>query len=290
MPIRTIIVPLTGREDEMAALRTGLQLAQVQGARLEALHVSPDPYTAIQPYLIGYLGPDYPQQIISDFMKGCARTRRETEEKFLQAAEEAKVPITADEDSPAAFPSAAFCWLTGDIEQILPARSRLADLVVMRRSSDDSSESDDNMAYGALFESGRPVLFVPPGQEARPVGKKVLIAWNGSVEATRAVNLALPLLAGAKVLAWSGQEGKELLLPPSDLARYLGRHGIAAEFATPDISGKDAQASLTDTAAAFGADLIVMGAYTHSRLRETILGGLTDDMFSSSPIPVLMAH
>ena len=139
---------------------------------------------------------------------------------------------------------------------------------------------------GALFESGRPILLLPQGPTGFPEAKRVMIAWDASVEASKAVRDAIGLMQAAEevhavlidpVPSFEGH-GPE---PGADLAAYLGRHGIATTVHRLPREGKETGEVLRRTAADLGADLIVMGGFGHSRLRERIFGGTTTSMMKN---------
>ncbi|MGK5064511.1 universal stress protein [Janthinobacterium sp. LB3P112] len=183
--------------------------------------------------------------------------------------------------------------------------ARYADLVVISQyNAKDKSPSvmRDFPAY-VLLHSGRPVLIVPyaaplPLLAPPAAARNVLISWNASKEASRAVSAALPLLQRAgqvHVAIFDAQvhatEHGEL--PGAELTHYLARHGVEARLHLLDGGGVrrgDIGEALLSQAADLSADLLVMGAYGHSRLRETILGGVTRTILQSMTIPVLMAH
>jgi nucleotide-binding universal stress UspA family protein len=143
---------------------------------------------------------------------------------------------------------------------------------------------------GALFDSGRPVLVTPPGRHAA-IGKKVVIAWNGSTETARAISMAMPFIMGAEAVEVISIEGAMVQGPSSaDLAAALRRHGLAVTSRHCEAGGKSTGQAMVDEATKFGADMIVKGAYTQSRLRQMIFGGLTRHLILSSTIPVLFAH
>jgi nucleotide-binding universal stress UspA family protein len=131
---------------------------------------------------------------------------------------------------------------------------------------------------------------VPAKGQYHDIGKRPVIAWNGSVEAARAVSAALPLLHNAAkvtVLMFANQGGSSE--PGADIAQYLVRHGIEVEVKVcPPAS--DAGHAILSEAAKLQADLLVMGAYGHSRFREMVLGGATRTILSELPLPVLMTH
>lgn len=152
---------------------------------------------------------------------------------------------------------------------------------------------------GALFDARIPVLVTPDGAEgaATPVTaspQKVVLAWNGGVEALVAARAAMPMLTAAKevhVLVIDPPEhGTERSDPGGPLAQYLARHGVRVEIDVVSKTLPKVADTLRRHVADWDADLVVMGAYGHSRLREAVLGGVTRDMLQGSEVPVLMAH
>lgn len=146
---------------------------------------------------------------------------------------------------------------------------------------------------GVLFDSGRPVIFVPFIQKAAMTLDHVMICWDGSRAATRAIADSMPLLERAKqieVVIVAANEAKSNELPGVDLGQHLARHGLKVDvkrMTAPDI---DVAATILSYAADTGTDLIVMGGYGHSRLREFVLGGVTRGILESMTVPVLMSH
>jgi len=172
--------------------------------------------------------------------------------------------------------------------------ARYADLAILGQADPDSPSRGPDVVEAALLSSGRPILAVP-FIGAQSIGKRVLVAWNATREAARAVNDALPLLRQAEtvtVLAINPEGGiaGEGELPAADIALHLARHGVNAEAAhttAEDVSVGDA---LLSRAADLAADLIVMGGYGHSRAREFALGGATRTLLRHMTVPVLMSH
>ena len=170
--------------------------------------------------------------------------------------------------------------------------ARYADLVVAGQP-----EPGDGLARafaGELVLSvGRPVLFVPYVGRYPSLGKRVLVAWNASREAARAVSDALPFLARAEsveLVAFDPASSDHGELPAADVALYLARHGVKASAARQSAPGLDIGSQILSRAADTGADLVVMGGYGHSRLRELVLGGATRSMLEAMTVPVLMSH
>ena len=188
-------------------------------------------------------------------------------------------------------------WRTA--EGVLPTtvglHARYADLCVVGQPNAYEPQDADGVTVAAVMTSGRPVLAVPFAGEFPTIGERVLVAWNASREAARALNDALPLLMGAKqvtVLAINPHRGigGDGDVPAADIALHLARHGLKAEAThtvTKDISDGEA---LLSYAADIGADLIVAGAYGHSRARELVFGGVTRTLIAEMTAPVLLSH
>ena len=175
--------------------------------------------------------------------------------------------------------------------------SRYADLAVIGQPARGEPTEDfmTEIANAVVMSCGRPVIFVPSVGEYRTVGERVLIAWKDSQESARAVADALPLLKGAKevfavAITPAVDESARSRFTDDQLAGFLRRHDVDAKvqrIVAPDI---DAGELLLSRAADFGADLIVMGAYSRPRLTELIWGGVTRLMLTSMSVPVLMSH
>lgn len=170
------------------------------------------------------------------------------------------------------------------------AQASAADLFVIgRQGRTDPRTGHRPFSPGDLVvELGRPMLMVPPGI-VRLEGKRVIIGWNGSREARRAIQDALPLLQRAE-LVWLASFGPDIRQAGlDDVVTHLKLHGVAAKpIKRPTVS--DAAAGLVDLAQEENADLIVCGAYGHSRFREWLLGGVTEDLLNSAPICCLMSY
>jgi nucleotide-binding universal stress UspA family protein len=181
-----------------------------------------------------------------------------------------------------------------DAARLAGALARAADLVILGRPiAEDCSALDAEILEGVLFESGRPCLVIPRWNDVRPFGKRILIAYKAKREAARALHDALPILRQAEAVRLvvidprSEFEG-EGALALSRLASHLSRHGVPIE--APWSVGGPPQDVLINELRAFAADLLVMGGYGHSRLRERILGGVTEGMLRACPTPILLAH
>ena len=166
--------------------------------------------------------------------------------------------------------------------------ARLADITVVPHpeAGDDVSSSD--ALHAVLFDSGRPVLIAP--QVATPtVGARICVAWNGTAESAAAVLAAIPWMQRAEaVRVLSADEYQRRGPGAAELASYLGLHGIRTEVAEFRPLDRDVGRGLLTAAREFGADMLAMGAYSHSRLRQLLLGGVTRHVLEHATLPVLM--
>lgn len=192
--------------------------------------------------------------------------------------------------------AAEWRMVEGVAPQQVALQGRYADLIVVGQDSpEDGAPAAGPLLEAALFTSGRPVLVVPFAGRFETLGQRVLIGWNAKREAARAVHDALPLMKGAhsvSVLVVNPQPGTDLHgeEPGADIAQHLARHGVTVtveRVVAPDLGADDA---LLNRAAESGADLIVIGGYGHSRLRELVLGGVTRGLLRHMTVPVLMSH
>ena len=170
---------------------------------------------------------------------------------------------------------------------------RRFDLIIVGQPDRRKSSADQVVDEGVLFESGRPVIFVPFIQKGAAKLDRIMICWDGGRAAARAVADALPLLKKAKqveVAIISDKPSKSDEVPGADLGQHLARHGFKVDvkhITSPDI---DVPSTILSHASDSSADMIVMGGYGHSRLREFVLGGATRGLLESMTVPVLMSH
>jgi len=174
-------------------------------------------------------------------------------------------------------------------------RARYADLTLVGDGLTLDPELRSRTIDGTLFSSARPVLIMPKGKPARLDPRTVVLAWNSRLEAARAAREALEMLAGAETVyvtmvdprSTYGKNGEE---PGADIAGYLARHGVSVSVERLPSGGHRVDDVINRFASDVAADLIVMGAYGHSRMRERVFGGVTRSMLENAVIPVLMAH
>ena len=175
-------------------------------------------------------------------------------------------------------------------------QARYCDLVVISQTDPDQFLQPLRSGFPdyVLLNAPRPVLVLPLDATPATLGQRITVAWNGSAEAVRAIASALPLLQRARkvnLVVFDADISGELHgeVPGADIALYLARHGVPVEV-TSGGAGIDVGASLLSFAGKNEADLIVMGAYGHSRFREILLGGMTRSVLASSTIPLWMSH
>jgi nucleotide-binding universal stress UspA family protein len=177
----------------------------------------------------------------------------------------------------------------------LELHAKYADLVIAGQPEPEGDGVSPWFAHRLVMSIGRPVLYVPFAGRFEDCGKRVLVPWNASREAARAVNDALPLLREAEETEVVTFDPEKVFLdddalPDPDMGAYLARHGAKVSVAAQRTSIDDIGALILSRAADKAADLIVMGAYGHSRLREMVLGGATREIFKSMTVPTLMSH
>ncbi len=171
--------------------------------------------------------------------------------------------------------------------------ARRFDLSIVGQAEPETSAVEDIVAEAALFESGRPVIVVPYIQKAPLKLDRVMLCWDGSRAAARAIADAMPLLERAgrvEVVIVANERGKQDEIAGADMGAHLARHGLDVEVKRTTLGGIDVADVILSHAADAGSDFIVMGGYGHSRLREFVLGGVTRSIFRSMTIPVLMSH
>jgi len=171
--------------------------------------------------------------------------------------------------------------------------ARRFDLAIVGQAEPESSAIEEVIAEAALFESGRPVILVPYIQKAPLKLDNVMVCWDGSRAAARAIADAMPFLERAgrvEVVIVANERGKKDEIEGADMGQHLARHGIKVEVKRTVLGDIDVADVILSHAADAGTDFIVMGGYGHSRLREFVLGGVTRSILHTMTAPVLMSH
>ena len=300
MALRDILVCLDAASTGDGRLALALNLAQAGKAHLTAVYTLPKPHESaappvrlgLPPTVLGPASPDGAGAIGGEPISAAApvaSAARETERaKGVEQRFREALPLRSLDGE----------WQMlnhGETAELIHLASA-ADLVVLGQYPDDDSDGliwlqpDD-----VMIDAGRPVLVIPYAGAFEHVGKRVLIAWNGTREATRALHDALPLIGGAEAVTvlhiGARQADLEHDRPWLDrIVHHLARHGIPAHPEESPHEGISISDLLLSRAADLGADMIVAGAYHHSQLRESLFGGVSRDLLDHMTVPVLMSH
>lgn len=274
--IKDIVVHLTGSDEDNVRLAYAEPIARSFTAHLTGLQVHS------MPEVIGYTDPN-----------GSAFLQALINESFAQADAISEKLRQRLAGSDIALELRRLDLLPGRVGQALAVEVRTADLFIGTRPYGGPT-GKYRIEEEVLLGSGRGCLFLPPGGKPPAAYANIVVAWNGSREAARAVAEALPFLQRAEqvVVALVEEDGaseQRRVEIGADIGRYLSRHDVSAEIRK--IAGwDDAGQALLNEVRQVGADMLVMGGYGHSRLREWVLGGATRLALTEAAIPVLMAH
>lgn len=277
MSYRTLLTVLSPDAAE-ADLRMAAGLAEEIGAHLGVLLVS-----IAEPPPIG----SYAALVTDTWLK-----QREERDLALAARStdiaDILAPLAVSADVGAEQPEAGWA------DELIGRRARYADLTVIGPETLADAALRQKVVEGVLFSSGRPLLVVPPGAKPTLKPRTVMIAWDSRIEASRAMREALPLLAGGEVhiVLVDPEEGEDAhgAEPGADAAAYLARHGARVTVDRLPSEGHSVATILRRHATDCGAELLVMGGYGHSRLRERIFGGVTRSMIEQPALPTLLAR
>ena len=285
MAIRRLLLPLTGTAAGEAALGTALLAARMWDAHVTVLHVRVDSRDVAPLAGEGLSGAMIEEMMSATEKESSDRSNavRALFDRFV-----AQHGVTVAEPHPHAGATANFASVTGREEDLVAQLARLCDLTVVPHpeSGDDVSSSD--ALHAVLFDSGRPVL-IAPRTPLPAVGSRICVAWNGTAESAAAVQAAIPWMQRAQtVRVLSADEYQRRGPGAPELVSYLALHGVQAEIAQFRPQERDVGRGVLAAAREFGADMLVMGAYSHSRLRQLILGGVTRHVLEHAAIPVLM--
>jgi nucleotide-binding universal stress UspA family protein len=279
MTIKDMLVHVDDSPAARVRFDLALSLAAPFGARVTALHL------LAEPFMRG-LSTHIPVNVVQE---------------HVAHAEDAADKVLAGLAAEAGQRGVGFRALkeSGSLDRLphlLARDARNSDLVIVGQPDPEKGSSDDALLVEAAFmETGRPALVVPHAGAPRTPFERVMVAWNASREASRAVHDALPLLVAAK-------EVVILVIDPDDIGATLGRkpgsgvahhlehHGASVRVKTVESGRRRAGEVILSEATAEAADLLVMGGYGHSKLREALLGGATQTLLADATLPVLLSH
>lgn len=278
MSYKTILVHLNDPRRAERLLGAALAVAGSDKVHLIGLHLAPS-LAAIPPLAVPYAG---------DVVNVAIAEERDTAARVKAIFDR----VTAGQPVVAEWRSVEV--LAGDLAEIVVQHGRVADLVI-------ASQTDPDWDFAPVLDfperlalsAGRPVLVIPNAGALTEIGRSVLIAWNGSREASRAVFDAMPLLqraASVRVLGLSEPARRGAGEPDISLAATLARHGVKAEAVQSVARSGEIGEAILSRLAETDADLLVMGAWGHSRLRELVFGGVTRHISRHMSVPTLLSH
>jgi nucleotide-binding universal stress UspA family protein len=286
---RYILVPATGADTDLPVFRTAVDMVRATSGHVVFLHARLDVQRLAASVAAGGVGGAAGfGDVLQSLEQSAAETEARARQQVLTFCRQEKVVLA---DSPLAErPSASWQTQTGDEPRVIAAYSRAADVTLLGRQSDNGA-ADLRLLQTVLLDSGRPIL-ITPDHPPQKIGRRVAIAWKETPEAARAVAVALPLLAAAdRVSIVSVEEDARTAAEACErLRQALVWHNTATTLRHIKPQGREPVEALLAAVAAQGADLLVMGGYGHSRLREVVFGGVTRRVLQAADVPVLMAH
>ncbi len=295
-----ILLPLNGASTDAAALALGLQLARRFRAHLQVLHIGADS-REVAPLAGEGLSGAMVEEMMSAADREARRRLVDIRTLFEAALEQDAAvnvgdPVALRDFLPASgsgsarLPGVDFRARVGREHELVAHAARLSDLIVVPHPDVEEAISSSEALHAVLFDSGRPVI-IAPKQAPQAIGRRICVAWNGTAESASAVLSALEWLHRADAVQVLHSDAYQRRGPAAaELVSYLEAHGITATTAQFAPVGGEVGAGLLAAAGAFGADLLAMGAYSHSRLRQLILGGVTRHVIGRATLPVLMAR
>jgi nucleotide-binding universal stress UspA family protein len=278
MSFKDILVHIDATTASRARLQLALTLARRFDASLSALHVIPEPY--VPPYF----KPSAVERIAKIYAVNAREAADLAEALFREETKDSGVTTTWE-------------CVAGDMEETIGERARFADLLLLGQFDTENPPIISAFLLPAkvVFSAATPILVVPNTGRFSDIGKQVLVAWDGSREAARAIRDALPLLQSAKRVSLlaidplrQGHMHGGANAPK--LVAHLRRHGVVAKATEITSEPLGVTDTLLGHVKRLGADLLVMGAYGHSRILEFVLGGTTPDLLERTTIPVLMSR
>jgi nucleotide-binding universal stress UspA family protein len=288
MAIRKLLLPLTSTAAGEAALATALMIANKWNAHVTALHVRVDSRDVAPLAGEGLSGAMIEEMMTATERESSQRAGavRTMFERFVTSR-----GVVVGEGRPkAGTATASFATITGREEDLVAQQARLADLTVVPHPEAGEDVSSSDALHAVLFDSGRPVL-ISPRKAPASIGERVCIAWNGTAESAASVLAALPWMHQAQtVRVLTSDEYHRRGPAAADVLDYLALHGVTADIGTFRAVERDVGAGLLKACADFNADFLAMGAYSHSRLRQLILGGVTRHVLENAAIPVMMTR
>ena len=275
--VKDIIVNLSVTKEGSVVGKYAVSVAAALQAHLTGVAFIYDPIVPISG--AGYI----PAEVIE--------TQREDNETAAEAAVKS-FTAAADQAGISGEPLTTSASLAGASDQFARMARRF-DLAIVGQADPEVSSMEQIIGETTLFESGRPMIMVPYIQKAPFKTDNVMVCWDGSRTAARAVADAIPIIHNSgrvEIVIVASERGKQDEIEGADVGQHLARHGLKVDVHRISGGNINVGDALLSHAADSGADLMVMGGYGHSRLREFVLGGVTRSIFESMTVPVLLSH
>lgn len=284
--IKNILAVVADAESGRVPMETAFVLGRGLHCHVQVLHVRPDPAQAVP-----LVGEAMSGAMVDEMMQVAERESKQRADACRALFEDFcgryAIPVVVEPPGLGEL-TAEYRVEIGAEDEIVATLGRVADLVVVGRGSQETEASAMVTLHTALMESGRPLLVAPPEPPAA-LGATIAIAWNGSAEAARAVTGAMSLLVQARQVVLLVANEDDTGASVGDLVTHLAWHKVMCQTRQVPADGNTG-AALLKAAEDAGADLLVMGAYTHSRLRQLIIGGVTRHVLEYARLPVLLSH
>jgi nucleotide-binding universal stress UspA family protein len=289
--MKNILVPMAGFENDVRAMEAAYSIGTSFAANVVCLRVSPDPMQIIAQAALSQFGSAMGNVQLIHAIEEEGRNRSIAARKaFDEFSQRVSFSASALPGGPL---TVSWQEIEGDPVADTIVAARYSDLIVLGRAPKDAAFAADSIA-SILVRSGRPLLLVPE-KPLETIGLHIAIAWKETAEAARAVTAAMPLLSRAKRIAVISAKETALasskdLGPAARLAEQLAHHGFSPDARDVAIAEQPVSKVLIQAAHEFGADLLIMGAYSHSRFRELVFGGVTRQVLLACDLPVLLLH
>jgi nucleotide-binding universal stress UspA family protein len=276
---KSILVQVDHTKANATRVDAAIALALRHEAHLTGLYLMVEPSGAS--FARGYL----PPEVLANAAAQATAQANDKLAQFSAAAQRNLVPFETRIDQ----------GFDVELTDIFSMHARYADLVVLGQEDPDDPALGRHLPEQLVLASGRPVLLIPYIGAGATMGERVVVAWDASREAARAVSDAMPLLerASSVVVVTINPKQRDFghgEMPGADIALHLSRHGIKVEVQRIENREMDVGNALLSHLAGESADLLIMGGYGHSRLREIVLGGATRTVLGDMTVPVLMSH
>jgi nucleotide-binding universal stress UspA family protein len=281
--IKAILLPFNNIQPSDAIVDTAFLIATRFGSYIEGIH-----YRQLLPIIAGE-GITLPGDYMAGFEEDARMQAEMAELAFKKMIEDRDIPFGALDESSNVL-RAGWHHMIGTDSLGVGEYARLFDLSIVERHAAETAINWKTTAETILFESGRPIIVIN-NHAPKVLGNRILIAWNGSTEATRSVSAAMPFLERSEDIVILSVNGGVVSGPDGEqLSKYLSARGIVSEHKTIDTSDSSVGKAILEFAEDWKCDLLVKGAYTQSRLRQLVFGGPTRQIIENSSIPALVSH